>query len=111
MTVYQHVVEYNSNDGIGNDITGISDHLDTLQINNKIITLKNNFSHNEPKIIESNLSQIPLRIMMYISYIMGYQDILFNFFPIFQEKKFSDFTILLLIISFISFVVRNFIKI
>ena len=61
MTVYQHVVEYNSYDGIGNDITGISDHLDTLQINNKIVTLKNNFSHSEPKIIESNLSQIPFK--------------------------------------------------
>jgi glycosyltransferase involved in cell wall biosynthesis len=57
MTVYQHVVEYNSNDGVGNDITGISEHLDALQINNKIITLKNNFSFTEHKVIEANLSQ------------------------------------------------------
>jgi glycosyltransferase involved in cell wall biosynthesis len=61
MTVYQHVVEYNSNDGIGNDIIGISEHLDASKINNKIITLKNNFSFNDPKIIESNLSQISFK--------------------------------------------------
>lgn len=41
MTVFQHVVELNSNDGIGNDIIGISERLFKLNINNKIITNSN----------------------------------------------------------------------
>ena len=46
MTIYQHIVEYNSNDGIGNDITGLSDLFFRLNLNNKVITLKNKFSVN-----------------------------------------------------------------
>jgi hypothetical protein len=58
MTIYQHVVEYNSHDGIGNDISGISSLLDIQGYKNKIITLKNNRSSAESKIIEMNLNQL-----------------------------------------------------
>jgi glycosyltransferase involved in cell wall biosynthesis len=52
MTIYQHIVEYNSNDGIGNDITGLSELFFRSNVNNKIITIKNNFSGNNDNIIE-----------------------------------------------------------
>jgi len=52
MTIYQHIVEYNSNDGIGNDITGLSELFFHFKINNKIITLKNKFSGSNVNIIE-----------------------------------------------------------
>ncbi len=58
MTIYQHVVEYNPHDGIGNDITGISALLDSDNFKNKIITLKNNFSSSDSKILEMNPDQI-----------------------------------------------------
>jgi glycosyltransferase involved in cell wall biosynthesis len=52
MTIYQHIVEYNSNDGIGNDIKGLSELFFRSNVNNKIITIKNNFSGNNDNIIE-----------------------------------------------------------
>jgi glycosyltransferase involved in cell wall biosynthesis len=58
MTIYQHVVEYNSHDGIGNDIFGISTLLDIQSYNNKIITLKSNVSSTDSKIIEEDPSQL-----------------------------------------------------
>ncbi len=57
MTIYQHIVEYNSNDGIGNDITGLSDLFFRLNLNNKVITLKNKFSVNNDNIIELGIKK------------------------------------------------------
>ena len=109
MTVYQHVVEYNSNDGIGNDITGISEYLDTLEINNKIITLKNNFSFTEHKVIELSLSQNSFKnndIHILHYGISGYPIQIFSNLP---GKKILRFHNITPYNFFMNFAVKNFI--
>ncbi|GIM17691.1 glycosyl transferase [Leptospira borgpetersenii] len=54
MKVYQHVTEFRDGDGIGNDIKGIRNVLETLNVSNSIICIKN-FSK-EPFPIETHSS-------------------------------------------------------
>lgn len=53
MNIYQHIVEFNSNDGIGNDILGIKNLADFEGINNKIITNKNKTNLSEIDVLHS----------------------------------------------------------
>ena len=92
MAIFQHIVEFNSHDGIGNDIKGISEILQDNNKENYIVTLLNKSLLNEPNVLiykeinKSMFSNKDIHILHYGG--MGYP---INFFCNLPGKKILRF--------------------